>query len=346
MTTPFFTSVLLDIGLTLATVIFVVGLFIVQHFLLKKSEETMKRYVLITIYVFDFILMVASIGFLLYIWNYDIGVYLADLSHNFITFLEASINRSISSLLVIFVALLILRITKMSLQQLGQKESPNKRRKRTVSRVLRSISKYTVWIITIMIILSIWGVNVAPALAGLGILGLVIGLGAQKFINDLIAGFFIVFEHHFDVGDTVQVKGFKGIVTDIGLKTTKIKNWKNEVIILSNGEITDLINYSTDLSVAVIDFGIAYHEDAQKTMELLNLELPKLRLSYPEIVEDPFVVGVIQLNSSSVDMRVVCKTQNEQHYKIEREIRKRIKEILDENNIEIPFPQVVVHQPK
>ncbi len=346
ISTLFFTSVLLNIGLTVGTVLFLIGFFFLQNLLIKKREDTLKRFIVISVYVMDFIFMVASIGFLLYVWNYDISIYLTDLTINFMTFLESSINRAISSLLVLFVALLILRIAKMSLQRIGQKEGPTKRRKRTVARVLRSITKYTVWIITIMIILSIWGVNVAPALAGLGILGLVIGLGAQKFINDLIAGFFIVFEHHFDVGDTVQVKGFKGIVTDIGLKTTKIKNWKNEVIILSNGEITDLINYSTDTSVAVIDFGIAYHEDAQKTIELLNLELPKLRLSLPEIVEDPFVVGVINLNSSSVDMRVVCKTQNEQHYKVEREIRKRIKEILDENNIEIPFPQVVVHQPK
>lgn len=344
--TLLFTSVILNITFTLGTVLLLVGFFILQNRLIKKREDTLKRFIVIGVYILDFILMVASIGFLLYVWNYDITTYLSTLSENFITFLEASINRAISSLLVLFIALLILRITKMSLSRLGQKEGPTKRRKRTVARVLRSITKYTVWIITIMIILSIWGVNVAPALAGLGILGLVIGLGAQKFINDLIAGFFIVFEHHFDVGDTVQVKGFKGIVTDIGLKTTKIKNWKNEVIILSNGEITDLINYSTDISVAVIDFGIAYHEDAQKTIELLNIELPKLKSVLPEIVEDPFVVGVINLNSSSVDLRVVCKTQNEQHYKVEREIRKRIKEILDENNIEIPFPQVVVHQPK
>ncbi|OYX17353.1 MAG: hypothetical protein B7Z16_10470, partial [Algoriphagus sp. 32-45-6] len=96
--------------------------------------------------------------------------------------------------------MLILRISKITLKRIGQKEGPNQRRKKTVSRVIRSMIKYTVGIASILAVLSVWGVNVGPALAGLGILGLVIGLGAQKFINDLIAGFFIIFEHHFDVG--------------------------------------------------------------------------------------------------------------------------------------------------
>ncbi|PKK94269.1 MAG: mechanosensitive ion channel protein MscS, partial [Tenericutes bacterium HGW-Tenericutes-6] len=131
-----------------------------------------------------------------------------------------------------------------------------------------------------------------------------------------------------------------------GLKTTKVKNWKGEIRIMNNGDVTNLIQFSKDLSVAVIDFGIAYHEDVQKTTEVLTLELPKIRNEFPEIVEDPKVLGVINLNNSSVDMRVICKTLNEQHYGVERAIRQRIKLILDEHGIEIPFPQVVVHQPK
>jgi small conductance mechanosensitive channel len=115
---------------------------------------------------------------------------------------------------------------------------------------------------------------------------------------------------------------------------------------MNNGDVTNLIQFSKDLSVAVIDFGIAYHEDVQKTTEVLTLELPKIRNEFPEIVEDPKVLGVINLNNSSVDMRVICKTLNEQHYGVERAIRQRIKLILDEHGIEIPFPQVVVHQPK
>ena len=341
----FFASLGLNIGLTVATIFILLTFFFFENRLIKKKEDTLKKWIIILSYVISFIILLASVGFILYIWEFDLSNYLGNAWDGFVVILNESIGKLISSALVIFIAMLILRISKITVKRIGQKPGPNQRRKRTVARVIRSITKYTIGILSILIILSMWGVNVAPALAGLGILGLVIGLGAQKFINDLIAGFFIIFEHHFDVGDKIEVKGFKGEVIDIGLKTTKLKNWKNEILILSNGEIASLINFSKDLSVAAVDFSISYKEDMQKTMDLLNAELPKLKLQFPEIVEDPQVIGVTNLNTSSVDMRVTCKTLNEQHYGVERTIRKRIKELLDEHNIEIPFPQIVINQP-
>lgn len=340
----FFASTGLNIGLTIATILVLVSLLILENKLIKKHEEKLKRWIIILIYIFSFFFLMGAVVFILYIWDFDLQSYLGGIWDQLIVILNESVTRIISSAAVIFIAMLIMRITKISLKRIGLKEGPNQRRKKTISRVIRSVTKYTIGILSILIVLAIWGVNVAPALAGLGILGLVIGLGAQKFINDLIAGFFIIFEHHFDVGDKIEVKGFKGEVIDIGLKTTKIKNWKNEILILSNGEIASLINFSKGTSVAVVDFGISYKEDMQKVIDLLNVELPKVRQIHKEIIEDPSVAGVINLNSSSVDMRVTCKTLNEQHYAVERTLRKRIKEVLDENNIEIPFPQVVVHQ--
>jgi small conductance mechanosensitive channel len=340
----FFASTGLNIGLTAATIILLIMILIIENRWIKRKEDSLKKGIVILSYIFSFVLLLGSTVFILYIWEYDLLTYLTGVSNQLIELLNASIGLMISTAVVIFIAMLILRISKITLKRIENKEGPNQRRKKTVSRVIRSIIKYTVSIASIIIILAIWGVNVGPALAGLGILGLVVGLGAQKLINDIIAGFFIIFEHHFDVGDKVEVKGFKGEVVDIGLKTTKIKNWKNEILILANGEISSLINFSKDLSMGIVDFGIAYKEDMEKTMELLNLELPKLRQNFPEIVEDPTCIGVTNLNSSSVDMRVICKTLNEQHYAVERAIRKRIKELLDANDIEIPFPQVVVHQ--
>jgi small conductance mechanosensitive channel len=191
-----------------------------------------------------------------------------------------------------------------------------------------------------------WNVNVVPALAGLGVAGIVIGLGAQKFINDLISGFFIIFEHHFDVGDIIEVEGFKGEVIDIGLKTTKVRNWRGEVKIFSNGSIDIVSNFSMNPSIGIIDFGISYQEDAQRTIDLLKSELPKIKEFLPDIIEDPLVLGVVELADSSVNIRVIVKTITEKHYGVERAIRQRIKELLDQNQIEIPFPQVVVHQAK
>jgi small conductance mechanosensitive channel len=336
-------SLITNSALTLAIITFLIVVYFVEHRLLKR-EEKLKSYLIIFIYMISFLLLIAGILGILYIWGYDFSSYFSTFGQDAIRFAEESIGRILSSLLVIFISLMMMKISKTTLQKIGQKPGPLQKRKKTISKVTNSIIKYIVGLLMFLIVLSIWGFNVAPALAGLGILGLVIGLGAQKFINDLISGFFIIFEHHFDVGDVIEVQSFKGEVTDIGLKTTRIRNWKGEVKILSNGEISTLINYSRNPSTAIVDFGIAYREDIQKAIDLLNLELPKMRLEFPLLIEDPKVVGVIGLNSSSVDLRVIAKTVNEQHYAIERELRKRIKHILGENNIEIPFPQVVVHQ--
>lgn len=134
----------------------------------------------------------------------------------------------------------------------------------TILKVVQSLITYTVEIIALLVVLALWGVNVMPALAGLGVLGIIIGMGTQSLIKDIISGFFIIFEHHFDVGDIVEINGFKGEVIDIGLKSTKIKNWKQDIKIFSNGSIENTINYSLSPSIGIIDFGIAYKEDIQK----------------------------------------------------------------------------------
>lgn len=341
-----FASVALNIGLTTLIVITLIFIFILERFWLKKKEDRMNKWIIILIYFITFIILVSASVFVLFIWGFDILTHAQTILADARLFLTDGIVPLVNSVVVIFISLTILKVAKVTLTHISTKDGPLKKRKQTITKVINSITKYIVSIVAFIIILSIWGVNVAPALAGLGILGLVIGLGAQKFINDLISGFFIVFEHHFDVGDKIEVQGFKGEVTDIGLKTTKIRNWKGDTKIVSNGEISTLINFSRNFSVAIADFGIAYREDVQKTIEILTAELPKIRPLFPVIIEDPQVLGVIELGNSSVNMRVICKTESETQYAIERELRKRIKQILDENGIEIPFPQVVVHHPK
>lgn len=331
---------------SLGIVLAFLGIIYLEQRLLKAYEDRLNRWIVVFIYVVSFFIFLFTVSTLLWIWNVDIVVYLNGIWSDVVVFFEESIGKLISTTVILFAANLILRISKIALKKLGSKEGPLQKRKKTIARVIRSTSKYLTWTIAILAILAIWGMNVAPALAGLGIIGLVIGLGAQKFINDLISGFFIIFEQHFNVGDKIEVQGFKGEVIDIGLKTTKLKNWKGEIKILSNGEISNLINFSKESSIAVVEFGIAYRENIQNVMDLLTRELASLSKTYPQIIEPPTVSGVIELASSSVNLRVIAKTLNEQHYAVERGMRQRIKEILDANDIQIPFPQVVVHTPK
>jgi moderate conductance mechanosensitive channel len=343
MHTVYFDSVGLNIGLTLTIIIALFFIFYFERLLIKKNEDKLKKSIIVVIYLVSLLLMAISIIGILAIWNVPMISYFVDSYDQIIALIRDEILRIINTFLVIFFAQVLLTISKITLKNIGIKPSPNQKRKRTIARVIRSITKYTIKIVAVLIILSIWGVNIAPALAGLGILGLVIGLGAQRFINDLISGFFIIFEHQFDVGDKIEVKGFKGEVIDIGLKTTKLQNWKGEIMILSNGEISSFINFSKNPSVAIVEFGIAYKENMKEVIDLITKELLPLRLAFPEIIEDPKVLGVIALDQSSVNIRAIAKTLNEQHYGVERAMRQKIKEILDEHGIEIPFPQVVVH---
>lgn len=326
-------------------VVFLVLFFINRHFIEKFKETIHARWIVVSYILLFFLLAGAIIG-IFFIWGYNISLTFDEFLLELTAFFERSIGGILGTLATIFITMLIYKGVKIAMFRVGKKESPNKRRKQTIAKVTVSIVKYLIAVLGILIILAIWGVNILPALAGLGMMGLVIGLGAQKFINDLISGFFIIFEHHFDVGDTIEVKGFKGVVTDIGLKTCKIRNWKGEVKILSNGDITDITNFSRNPSIAVVEFGIAYGEDVQKTIEILTVELPKVRALFEQIIEEPTILGVTELANSSVNIRVIAKTMTEQHYAVERGMRKFIKEVLDANGIEIPFPQVVVHNAK
>lgn len=329
-----------------AVVLGIALFYYIEKKLMNRFSETMHQWVVGLIYLISFLLFISGIGLILWLWNIDIQTYLSTIWDNVITAIQSSIAAVIGSLFIIFISLLIFRVSKMIFKRIESREGPNQKRKKTIAKVTTSIIKYIVGIFAILAILALWGVNVLPALAGLGILGLIIGLGAQKFINDLISGFFIIFEHHFDVGDIIEVQSFKGEVIDIGLKTTKIRNYKGEVKILANGQIDSLVNFSQRFSLALVDFGIAYKENIQQTLDLLNEELPKFAETLPQIIEPPVILGVTALADSSINIRVMAKTLTEQHYGVERQFRQRIKELLDEHGIEIPFPQVVVHQPE
>ncbi|HOP56796.1 MAG TPA: mechanosensitive ion channel family protein [Bacillota bacterium] len=317
-----------------------------QKKLVSKSENAFRKGWFILIYLADAVVFFAALAGVMLLWNFDFATLFDDFFTNTATFLLDKIGAIIGSIITVFLSVAIVSFSKHAFGKVGLKAGPLQKRRMTIAKVSLSIVKYTVVIIVVLVILALWGVNVVPALAGLGIVGLVVGLGAQNFINDLISGFFIIFEHHFDVGDIVEIEGFKGEVSEIGLKTTRIRNWKGEVKIIANGNITNLINYSRNPSLAIIDFGIAYGEDIEKTVALMKAELPKLKDEIEEIIEAPQVLGVIDLADSAVVIRVIVKTMTEKHYGVERQTRQRIKELLDQNNIEIPFPQVVVHQAK
>lgn len=335
----------LNIALTLGLALIFVGLSYLVNKTINKDPNSVKKG-FIWYYLFLLIVLVVFVAVDLLLFNMDLLKILNSIVDGFIGVVKDSIGAIVGTVVTIFIVIIIMKLVVVFIKRASEKEGPMQKRVTTILKVVKSITRYIVYLVALLVILALWGINVLPALAGLGILGLVIGMGAQSLIKDFISGFFIIFEHHFDVGDIIEVNGYKGEVVDIGLKTTKIRNWKQDTKIIANGSIGELTNYSNTPSVAVIAFGIGYDEDIQKTIELLKKELPKFRKIFPEIIEDPTVLGVTDLADSSVNITVLVKTETEKHYGVERAVRQGIKEILDENNISIPFPQMVVHKPE
>ncbi|MCF7933112.1 MAG: mechanosensitive ion channel family protein [Acholeplasmataceae bacterium] len=328
--------------LTALISVIVIGIFVLINKFIERHQDALKKQVILVLYIIDLVLSLAAMATIALIWGVSIQT-MTDSVNSFIrSVVGDNLGALTGSVIVIMIALFIMRVSVYTLKRIGEKESPSKGRRQTIAKVLQSIVKYTVTIISAIIILSMWGVDVAPALAGLGILGLVIGLGAQKLIADIINGFFIIFEQHFNVGERVEIQGFKGDVIDIGLKTTKVMSWKGEVKIFNNGDISSVTNFSRKFSMAIAPFSISYESNMQATIDLLTEALKDVKNKFPVVLEDPIVLGVTNLNDSGVDMSVICKTESEQHYAVERYLKQRIKEILDEHNIEIPFPQIVV----
>lgn len=286
--------------------------------------------------------VVIFVGFLLGI-ALILGFDFSQLKIGLKDFIEFQGSSLIWSIIVIIIASTLLGVTKTLLFKKYKKNILDVKRQNTISKVLMSLIRYATYIVCIIVVLGIWKVNVIPALAGLGIVGLVLGLGAQKLISDFVAGLFIVFEHHFDVGDTIVVGDFKGEVIDIGLKTTKIRDWRGSVKIIANGELTDIINNSLFNSVFDITVSISYNENIARVREILDKGLEEKFKDRPEIVVVPHTIGVSNLGDSGINIVVVGTTKPECQYQISRDVRQEVKAICDSNNIEIPFPQLVVH---
>ena len=224
--------------------------------------------------------------------------------------------------------------------------SYDERRQNTLLKLLQNILTYAVYFASILAILSTFGINVAGLVAGAGIVGLAVGFGAQSLVKDVITGFFIVFEDQFAVGDQVQIGQSMGVVIEIGLRTTKVKSYTGELHIIPNGNISEVINYSIYNSIALIDISVSYESDIQAVENIIKEFLQDLPNKYEELVSIPNLLGVQSLAASEVILRVVAETLPYQQHGVARNIRRDLKEYLEQKGIEIPYPKMVVYQSK
>ena len=315
-----------------------------SHVFIKWNDKTQKekknaiiKLVLLAIFTIGVILTFVFAGKIFgenSVFNRPISEYLA------INAIYQAIPKIIRSIQIVVISSLILAIIRLIMRKSFTKTN----RGLTIVRLLDSFIKLLIYVIAAMLVLGAWGVDAAALVASAGILGLVIGLGAQSLIADIIAGVFIVFEGSFQVGDIIIIDGYRGTVQEIGVRTTKIIDDGGNIKIVNNSVIKTVINQTQELSVATCTVGIEYGESLERVEGVVNANLENIKAKIPTIVEGPFYKGVKALNSSSVDLLFVAKCKEADIFQTQRDLNREIKLLFDENNINIPFPQIVVNK--
>ena len=227
----------------------------------------------------------------------------------------------------------------------------HKQKVKTLYNLLISIIKYVIVIIVVLACLSTWGINVTSLVAGLGVTSAIIGLAFKDLATDIIAGFSIITENQYEVGDVIEVDGFIGEVIELGLQTTKLKDintakYKGATYIIANRYMDKVINYSQNNSVAIVDVSTAYEEKTSNVEKVLNELIKELNGNVPNSKGEIQLMGIQKLDESSVVYRIMLEVEPNKHYGVERFLRKAIKDKFDKENIKIPYNQIEVHNAK
>lgn len=211
----------------------------------------------------------------------------------------------------------------------------------TIGEVLKSVLKYTVYIIGIGAMLYDILAKIPVALASAG--GFAIGLGAQSLVKDLINGFFVLFEDQYGVGDHVTIGQFSGIVESIGIRTTVLRDFTGDLHLIPNGSVLEVTNHSRGDIRFIVDVQIAYEENIDAAIEVIKKTSTLFEEKHQDKLRSEIdVLGVLSLNASGVTIRVVGRAEPLSQWEMERELRKDIKIALDEAGIEIPYPKTAI----
>ncbi|MBP7102711.1 MAG: mechanosensitive ion channel family protein [Bacteroidales bacterium] len=223
------------------------------------------------------------------------------------------------------------------------------KRENTLIRIFSGIVKITIIAIAALMILSELGLKIGPILAGAGIVGLAVGFGGQYLIKDIISGLFIIIENQYRVGDFVKFNDLSGTVEDISLRMSTLRDLDGTVHHIPHGEITKVSNFSKHFSRINLDIGISYNSNLENVILVVNktgVELAEDPLWKESIIKAPQFLRVNEFADSAIIIKILGETQPSKQWEVSGELRKRLKIAFDKEGIEIPFPQVVVHQAK
>ena len=230
---------------------------------------------------------------------------------------------------------IIVRVFNIKTKKIKQKKQV------TLMNFFINVLRVITLIIVALIILEIYGFKTSTIVASLGAITVVIGLAFQDILKDFIAGISFIFEDSYNVGDWVTINDFKGEVISIGMKTTRIKAYEGEILIINNGSITQVINHTAANSLAIVDVNVSYDSDIDNVEKVLNELCQNIKLD--NLKGNIELLGIEKLGDSAITFRITAEVEAGTQYSTQRKIRKEVKLILDKNNIEIPYNQLVVH---
>ena len=216
------------------------------------------------------------------------------------------------------------------------------RRRQTFVALLQTIVQYVIYFCVAMIVLDDFGVDPTPLLAGAGIVGLTVGLGSQKIVQDLVSGLFLLFEDQILNGDYVKIGDTEGVVEELTLRVTRIRDRFGRLHILRNGEIENVINYSRGWTLAVVDMNVAYEADLDKAIAVITATVARLPEILPGMALDtPKVMGIEAMDESWLRVRIETRVAPGRHYEVKRTLHRMLVDSFRANDLEIPYPKAV-----
>ncbi|WP_317312317.1 mechanosensitive ion channel family protein [Clostridium thermobutyricum] len=258
-------------------------------------------------------------------------------------FVDRILQVSLKFIFVLFLMLISIKIGNTIIKKFVENQTKDKglkfamspQKAKTIGEVLKSVLKYSVYFIGVAILLEELFGGISLTFASMG--GFAIGFGAQSLVQDLINGFFILFEDQYGVGDYVTIGKFEGIIETIGIRTTILKDFTGDLHLIPNGSIKEVTNHSRNNIRFIVDVEIAYEEDIDHAIEVISETCKEFETKYEEVPQPIEIWGVNSLGNSGVTIRVVGFSIPMHQWSMERKLRKAIKEAMDREKIEIPY---------
>lgn len=245
---------------------------------------------------------------------------------------------ALNSLINIFLILSVVKILRMVFRLRFRKSD----RTKTVVSLLDGFVKYGGAIAVIIYLLKACGVNTEALIASIGILALIVGLGAQSLIADIIAGMFIIFENEFNTGEIISIDGFRGEVIEIGIRTTKLLDAAGNIKIMNHSDIKNVVNLSREPSLAVVDVDFPYDVPIEYVEKLFDEKFAELKEKIPGIIEGPFYKGVTEYKDSNVTVKIVATCLEVDRFQVQRDLLREYRAIITAEGIDISYPRVVI----